>query len=228
MSDPRRDDHRNLLRKNFLFAELTDAELGELVAHARIERHRAGEVIFGKGSPGQSMMAVVRGSVKMAAPSPDGREVVFNIMTAGEIFGEIAVLDSGERSADAIALTDCELLVVYRRDFIPFLRRHPDLCLTVMSVLCRRLRHTSEQVEDVLFADIGARIVKVLLWLANGPQAAPERAGSGTIRVTQQELGNLVGGSRESVNRQLQAWQKAGLLAQQRLNPDPGCRGVAA
>jgi CRP/FNR family cyclic AMP-dependent transcriptional regulator len=208
MPHPSREEQRQLLKNHLLFGRLGDAEIGELLTHARLEHYAAGDEIFAKGSPGQSMMAVLRGSVKMTSLSPEGRELVFNIMEAGEIFGEIALLDGRERSADAVALTDCELLVLYRRDFLPFLERRADICIMLLEMLCQRLRHTSEQVEDVSFVTLGSRVAKALLRLAHpeGTNAKP------AVHVTQQELGHIVGGARESVNRQLQAWQKAGLI----------------
>jgi CRP/FNR family transcriptional regulator, cyclic AMP receptor protein len=205
---PSRAEQRQLLRNHLLFSQLGDTELEELMAHAQVERYLAGDEIFAKGSLGQSMMAVLRGSVKMTTPSPDGREVILNTMEAGEFFGEIAMLDGGERSCDAVAVTDCDLLLLHRRDFLPFLRRHPEIYMLLLDVLCQRLRHTSEQVEDVSFVTLGSRVAKALLRLAH-----PEGNGSKpAVHVTQQELGHLVGGARESVNRQLQAWQKAGLI----------------
>jgi CRP/FNR family transcriptional regulator, cyclic AMP receptor protein len=197
-----------LLKKHVLFSKIGDDELHGFLAHAHRERYTARQEIFAKGSPGQSMMAVLHGSVKVSTWSPDGREVVFNTMEAGDIFGEIALLDGGPRSADATALTDCELLVLYRRDFLPLLRRHADLCIELLEVLCQRLRHTSEQVEDVSFVTLGSRIAKLLLRLSH----PKDGAGQPAVRVTQQELGHMVGGTRESVNRHLQAWQKTGLI----------------
>src|SRR5580700_3420605 len=209
MSPPTQEEKRRLLKSHSVLGKLGDNEIAELLAHAHVEHFAAGNEIYAKGSPGQSMMAVVRGSVKMASPSPDGREIVFAIMEAGEIFGEIALLDGDERTADAIAVTDCELLIVYRRDFLPFLQRRADVCIMLLELLCQRLRRTSEQVEDVSFVDLGSRMAKALLRLAHPESGAPRPA---VLHVTQRELGNIVGGARESVNRQLQAWQKAGLI----------------
>jgi len=208
LTRPARDDERKLFQTHFLFRRFSDADIDELLAHARVQYFAAGHNIFTKGSPGQSMMAVLRGSVRVSSPSPDGREIVLNIIHAGEIFGEIALLDGGERTADATAFTDCELLVVYRRDFLPFLQRRADVCIILLEMLCQRLRRTSEQVEDVSFVDFGSRMAKALLRLAH-PESASEPA---VLHITQRELGNIVGGARESVNRQLQAWQRAGLI----------------
>lgn len=209
LDDATRGEQARLLKDQTLFAKLGDREIAELLAHARVARYAAGAEIFAAGSPGDSMMAVMRGSVRIMSPSPDGRAMVLNTIVAGEVFGEIALLDGRERSGDATALADCELLVLHRRDFLPFLQRRADVCIVLLEVLCQRLRNTTEQVGDVAFVTLGSRLAKALLRLAG---QAGDAGKAVTLRVTQRELGNLVGGSRENVNRQLKAWQKTGLI----------------
>jgi CRP/FNR family transcriptional regulator, cyclic AMP receptor protein len=203
------EDKRRILERHFLLGKLSPSEIEALVTYSRVERYPTGEEIYAKGSPGHSMMAVLSGTAKMSCVSAEGKEIVLNIINAGEIFGEIAVLDGGERSADAVAMTDCELLVMNRRTLIPFLENHADICLMLIKILCQRLRRTSEQVEDVLFRHLESRIAKALLQLAG-------RTGSGgrvlDLHLSQRELGNIVGSSRESINKQLQIWQRAGLI----------------
>jgi CRP-like cAMP-binding protein len=101
-------------------------------------------------------MAALRGSVKISSLSAGGKEIVLAIFSAGDIFGEIAVLDGAERSADATAMTDCELLVLNRWDFLPVLEDHADLCMILLRILWRRIRQTTEQVEDVMFLHLDA------------------------------------------------------------------------
>src|SRR5579883_3455269 len=180
-------DRRAILKSHALFGQLTESEIDQLLAQARVARYRAGEVIFLKSSPGTGMMAVLKGEVRISAPAPDGREIVLNTMREGEIFGEIALLDGKERSADAVAQCACELLVIERRSFVPFLRNNPEVALRLISVLCERLRRTTEQVEDMLFRDLPSRLAKKLLELA-------EEGG-------------------ERINKQLRQWQIEGLVA---------------
>jgi CRP-like cAMP-binding protein len=157
-------------------------------------------------------MAVLDGTVRVSVVSENGREIVFNLIQAGEILGEIALLDGGERSADAIAMTECELLVLNRRDFLPFLERHADVCIKVIELLCQRLRQTSGQVEELSFWQLDGRLAKALLRLAQDRAHPGTASGPVRLRITQRELGSIVGGSREHVNKQLQAWQKAGFI----------------
>ena len=203
-------ERRQLLRRSPLFLRLPDEEIDAILAHAIVERYRAGAPIFSKGDPGSSMMAVLTGQVMISVLSLDGKQVVLNIINEGEIFGEIALLDGKERSADAAAMANSELLVVARRSFLPLLDR-PALTRELLSVLCERLRRTSEQVEDVLFLDVEARIAKVLLRLAQGRTPA-SRGARIALRISQRELGNLVGATRESVNKHLQALRRSGVI----------------
>ena len=154
------EENRKLFQSHGLFSQLGETDLDALLSHARTEHHPARHLIFAKGSPGRSMMAVLRGSIKISSPSAGGREIVLAIIEAGEIFGEMALLDGSERTADASAMTDSDLLVIDHRDFIPFLERRPDLCIKLLRLLCRRLRQTNEHVEGVLL-HLKARFPKI-------------------------------------------------------------------
>jgi CRP/FNR family transcriptional regulator, cyclic AMP receptor protein len=212
MVGPTHEEKRHIFERHFLLGKLSRDEIDTLLHYARVERYPALHEIYAKGSPGQSLMAVSSGIVKMTSVSIEGKEIVFNIVHPGDIFGEIALLDGGERSADAVAMTDCELLVLNRRDFMPILERRADICLILLRILCQRLRQTSEQVEDVLFRDLQSRIAKALLHLAESTRLSGVSASSVGLHVSQRELGNIAGGSRESVNKHLQAWHKAGWI----------------
>ena len=203
---------RNLLREHFLFREFTPAELDELLAYARIERFRAHETVLLKGSPGTGMMAVIKGEIRISGPGADGREVIFNMLGPGDIFGEVALLDGGERSADATAVSDSEVLVIERRNFLPFLDRHPPVATKLLIALCQKLRRTTEQVEDLALLDLPARLAKRLLSLA---RAHGRQTAQGLLietKLSQGELAKSLATSRESVNKQLARWQRDGIL----------------
>ena len=212
MIGPTYQEKRQIFERNFLLGKLSSSEIDTLLRYSRVEHYPAGEEIFAKGSPGNSLMIVLRGRVRISSISLTGKEIVLNIIDAGEIVGEIALLDGGERSGDAVAMTDCELLVLSRRDFMPFIENRADICLMLIKILCHRLRQTSEQVEDLQFRHLESRIAKALLHLS-------ERSGQPVVdgrvlelHMSQSELSHIVGSSRESVNKQLQAWQKAGFI----------------
>jgi len=146
------EQKRDLLQSHFLLGKLEPGEIDTLATRARVESYRAGQEIFAKGSPGRTMIAVLQGSVKIVSLSPTGKEVVVH---AGEVFGELAVITGEERSAGAAAMTDCELLIIDRRDVLPMFERHFEICMMLIQSLYRRLRQTGDQVEDVLFRSRG-------------------------------------------------------------------------
>jgi CRP/FNR family transcriptional regulator, cyclic AMP receptor protein len=207
---PGPSERRRLFAGHALFGKLPPDDLDALLLHARLERYAAGRTIFTKGSPGRSMMAILKGSVRISTPSPAGPDIVLTILQPGEVFGEIALLDGADRTADARAVSDCELLSLDHRDFIPFLERRADLCLLLLRLLCQRLRQTDQQFEEAMFGRLDGRIAMALVRLAHGmPCSSP---GCITLRITQQELAGMVGAARESVNKQLHVWQKEGVL----------------
>ena len=218
---PRVLDKLAPLRNHPLFREFPPAVIEHFGTYMTRRSVRRGATIFSKGDPGTGLMAVLWGAVKIGVPTADGREAVLNIINPGEIFGEMALLDGRPRSADAVAMEDCELMVIDRRDFIPFLREQPDIALKFIEILCARIRHTSEQVEDVMYLSFPGRLAKTLLQLTGGPEAL---AAHRNVRITQRELSSIIGMSRESTNKQLRAWENRKWVRLQRggiavLNP---------
>jgi CRP-like cAMP-binding protein len=204
-------DRASLLRNHPLFCELTPPILERISAYIKRRSVPKGSTIFEKGDAGVGLIGVVYGSVKISVNSADGRDIVLNIIRPGEVFGEIALLDGRARTANATAMSDCELIVIERREFIPFLRSEPDVTLKLMEILCSRLRKTSEQVQDVTFLNLSTRLAKTLLRLtANTGPSAPKLA------ITQREISQIVGRSRESTNKQLRAWAKRGWIRLER------------
>lgn len=209
MLAPTPDDKRRLFQGHALFGKLPPHDLDALLRHARVERYAAGAEIFARGSPGRSMMAILKGRVRIEVQSSAYRDVVLAILQPGEVFGEIALLDGEDRTADATAVDDSELLVLDYRDFIPFLEQRAELCILLMKVLCQRLRRTTQQVGEVMFGRLDSRLASALARLAQ------EGGGSGkgaVLRISQQELAGLVGASRESVNKVLRQWQRDGVV----------------
>jgi CRP/FNR family transcriptional regulator, cyclic AMP receptor protein len=202
-------EKQRLFGEHALFGRLGPEDVDALLLRARFEHYPAGRLIFAKGSPGRSMMAVLDGRVRIGTTSPNGREIVLAVLDAGEIFGEMALFDGGERTADAIAMSDCDLLVIDQRDFVPFLRNRSDLCIELLRLLSQRLRRTDELVETALFERLQGRVTKALIGLASSTN---ETAPPFLLNVSQRELSGIVGASRENVNKQLRIWQRAGVL----------------
>lgn len=201
-----------VLSGHFLLRHLQPEEISRLAATVTVTHHPTNATIFQKGDPGDSMMAVVRGRVKICTYSADGKELVLNIIDRGGLFGEIAVLDGQARSGDAVALEDTELLVLTRSRLMPFLIANPEIATRLIAVLCQRLRQTSEQLEDALLRDAPSRLARGLLRLA-GTFGNPQGRGIRLdIKLSQQQLGNLVGASRESINKHIVEWTRGGIL----------------
>ena len=195
-------DKLTVLRRHPIFCDLDSKAFEQLCRYAKHATLKRGATIYSKGDPGNSLYVVISGTAKMSISSPDGRNAILNLIGPGEIFGEIALLDGRERTADATANTNCEVLIIDRRDFLPFVRSQPALAMKIIELLCARLRWTSDQVEEVILQDLPGRLASALIRLTERHQTGGER----TIVVTQQEISEMVGMTRESINKQLRSW----------------------
>jgi CRP-like cAMP-binding protein len=203
-------DKATLLSNHPLFGEL-GRDVHERIAAYATTRHAArGETIFMKGDAGASLFAVCSGTVEVLVPSAEGKNAVINLINEGEIFGEIALLDGRPRTADALAFTDCTLMVLERRDFLPLLREQPEIAVKLLEILCGRIRRTTEQVEEIMFLALEGRLAKALLRLEKSSRT-PNR-----IAITQRALSEIVGVSREETNKQLQLWSKDAIVRLER------------
>jgi CRP-like cAMP-binding protein len=206
-----KQDGQALLSKCGLFQRLGPSERVALFTRARVRRFSAQETIFLMGSPGESMVTVLDGTIRISVPSADGREIVLAILGPGEICGEIALLDGKARTADARAATDCSVMVLERRDVLAFFTQHPDAWARLVEVLCERVRAVDQQMSEFALSPVPVRLAKALLRLATSE--GQEGNGRATrVHLTQRELGNVIGATRESVNKYLGAWQREGVV----------------
>ncbi len=205
----RAPDKLSLLRNHPLFRDLPPAVIEHLGSYMKTRRVARGATIFAKGDPGSGLMGVLAGAVKVSVASAEGKDIVLNIFHAGDVFGEIALLDGRPRTADATAMSDCDLVMIERRDFVPFLRDRPDVTLKFIEILCSRLRHTSEQVQDLTFLNLPTRLAKTLLQLTAAEEGAAPKS---KVAITQREISQIIGRSRESTNKQLRVWAKRGWI----------------
>ena len=195
-----------MLSRAPVFHAISAEHLAALASRASTRPMAAGERLFQRGDLGTAMLVVMTGEVRIVLPSLDGREQVLRIVQAGEVFGEMAVLDGGRRSADAVAQTNGRLLQLDRRDLMAQMHATPELALTILGVLSERLRATSWLLEAMLFHDAGARLATILLAMTQG------QAGR-RVDITQSALGDRIGTTRETVNRRLRELQNDGVLA---------------
>jgi len=198
---------RRLFGGCVLFEGLSDSERAAISARARIRTFDAGEGIFAIGSPGDQMMAILSGTVRISVPSNDGKELLLAIIHPGEVFGELAVFDGKKRSADATAEHACALAILDRRDILSVLERHPSAWLKIVQVLCHRLRSTDQVLAEVALLQLPTRLANTLLRVTSAASGQTEKT-----RFSQRELASMVGGTRESVNKCLRKWQASGIV----------------
>lgn len=200
------------LKQVSIFKGLDDEEVQDLISVAKKRTFRSGEVIFHRDDPGQMLYIIKEGKVKICLISPDGQEISLVVFGKGEYFGEFALLDGLPRSADAIALEKVECYTLQRTDFHNAIMKKPRIAIQVMEVLCERLRKTDQQVEDLIVLDVYGRVAKKLLELAETHGVQGENGILINVRLTQQDLGAMVGASRESVNKVLGYFTDKGFI----------------
>lgn len=205
-------DRRELLGNVSIFSALSSDELDHLLKATTTKRLQPKETLFRKGDPGNQLYGILSGSLKITNTGTDGKDVLFSLMGPGEVVGEIALLDSEDRSATAVAVEETELLTLDRRELIPFLESHPRATIGLAGVLAARVRHLSERAEDRQTMPLPGRMAKKLLALAKQHGKRPIVGGPVEVRLPQQDLGDLVGTTRESVNKQLRAWEEEGIV----------------
>jgi CRP/FNR family cyclic AMP-dependent transcriptional regulator len=202
-------DVAQLLSRSVLFGALDEVARRELTSHARRQSFNSGEPIFHVGAPGQSMMVILNGTVRVSLPGPRGKGVILADLPTGELLGEVALLDGKDRSADATALTNCELVVLERRDVVAFLEQRPDVCIKLLTLLCARLRKSDQRMSDIAFLELPVRLAKVLL----DRIGSVSRAGvKPKLSLLQTELAGMINANRENVNRCLRHWQRQGII----------------
>ena len=207
---------RELLHRVPLFAGLAEERLQALATVATTRRLSAREELFHKGDPASQVYVVSTGRLKVYTTSSEGDEILFTILDEGEVIGELPLLTGGRRTASVAALEPSELLVLDRRDFLRYLREQPVVAIELMVVLAERLVRISEFAEDALFLSLPARLAKKLLLLCERyGDEAPEGIRIG-LKLSQGELADLVGTTRESVNKQVRAWTEEGTVRMHR------------
>jgi CRP-like cAMP-binding protein len=214
---PLSQDKVSFLKRVTLFSQLEPRELEKLAQITAIKRLRARETLARKGDPGSQAYVIMKGRLRISSAGAEGKETVLRIMDPGEVVGEIALLDGQPRSASMSALEPTELLVIQRRDLIPFLERHPKTAIKLLATLTGLVRNLSNQLEDRVFLGLPSRLAKKLLALADNYGKDTAAGILIDMRIPQAALGEMVGTSRESVNKQLQTWRKQGLIRTDKL-----------
>jgi CRP-like cAMP-binding protein len=207
------DRRRDLLKRVPLFAGLEAPQLDALAAAVTTRRLDSREELFHKGDAAAQVYVIASGRLKVVSTSGEGSEVVLNLLDANEVVGELPLLIGGLRTATVVALEPSELVVLERREFLRFLREHPEAAAELLTVVAERVVRLSECIEDIAFLGVAGRIAKKLLVLAeNFGEEEPDGVHV-TLRFSQGELAQYVGTTRETVNKQVRVWTEQGVVS---------------
>lgn len=193
----------DVLRSALLFRELDDEAAAALRASMVEVKLARGEVLFHEGDNGDQIYVVVDGKIKLGRTAADGRENLLAVLGPGQMFGELSLFDPGPRSATASAITETTLLGLAHKDLLPWLTGRPEVARNLLSQLAQRLRRSNDTLADLVFSDVPGRVAKQLLDLSER-FGIPSAEGLRVVHdLTQEELAQLVGASRETVNKAL-------------------------
>ena len=194
---------QEVIRKAPLFTALDDVAAASLLANMVSVKISKGSVLFAEGDEGDQLYVIAEGKLKLGTSSGDGRENLLSILGPGEMFGELSLFDPGPRTSTATAVTDAKLLSLGQEKLLPWLAENPMVSLQLLARLAQRLRRTNEAVGDLVFSDVPGRVAKALIDL--GERFGKQTADGLFVHhdLTQEELAQLVGASRETVNKAL-------------------------
>ena len=208
-----------LLSRCYLLTGLSREKLAAVMAAGCRKRIDAKEVLFRRGDLGNDFYFLLSGGVKVSTLSREGQEVIFDVLVAGDFFGEISLIDAKPRTGTVTALVPSILFVLSKDSFLELLEQNASIGLQLLKVLAGRLRLMDAFVEDVLFLDAEARLARRVMALS---RIFGQEDSRGEIRIdlklSQQEMANLVGITRESVNKHFRGWEKSGAIGL-----DKGC-----
>ena len=204
-----------LLERVPFVAVLGASEREALAAASKRRRFKRDEAIFDKDDPGESLFIIDKGTVRIYLPSPQGADLTLAVLGPGDFFGDLALLDGRPRSASAAAFPETETVALNRADFTSVIRSRPEAAMAVLAAVAGRLRETNEMAGDLAFLDVGGRLAKKLLELAAARGVQRPEGILLELSLTQEELANMVGVTRESVNRQLALFRRLGVIGSQ-------------
>ena len=197
-----------ILSQHSLFADCGPDELADIILRGNYMKYPKGEEMMGQGDAGNKLFIILSGFARTSMIASNGREIVLDYAEAGHVVGEIAFLDGGERTASVNALDDLTALILSRTAFDEIVKNHQGLALRLLQSMARRLRQANSIIEADRAFTSGPRLARYLLRLMlSDPQE--ERL---KLELSQSELGNFVGLSREQINRQLSAWTESELI----------------
>jgi CRP/FNR family cyclic AMP-dependent transcriptional regulator len=186
-----------------LFSDMESEESKALFASMVPVELSRGDVLFREGEPGDRLYVIAQGKIKLGRRSSDGRENLLSILGPGEMFGELSLFDPGPRTATASSVSEALIYELRHQALVQWIAQHPSVATTLLGALARRLRRTNETLADLVFSDVPGRVAKALLDLSNRFGETNDEGVRVAHDLTQEELAQLVGASRETVNKAL-------------------------
>ena len=202
----------DFLRKVPLFSELDEEQLQQLAGVVREHHYKKNVTIFHVEDPGNALFILKSGLVKVTIEDQSGREIILRMLYPTDFFGEMSLIDDMPRSATVTTLEPSDAMIIYREPFLNLIEKYPKILLNMTTVLSRRLRRVNELIRSLAFHDVYGKVARVLLNLATEKGRATEEGTVIDLRLTQQELAELAGMSRETMPRTLRDFQQAGCV----------------
>lgn len=203
------------LSQSYLFADLPPESVSAALKNCQCLRLPEKKEVYRRGESGEEMCIILSGWVKISTLSADGKEIIFDLLSEGEFFGELSVLDGEPRTATVTTLVPSVLVILERSFFIPFLENNPATAIRLLQLLVSRLRAVDTLLEAVLFFDSETRLAKRVIALKDIYGKVVGSTVQLELKVSQQDIANLVGITRESVNKHLKKWERAEIISLQ-------------
>lgn len=205
--------YESLLAQIPFFSQLPAEAISDLSRRINRRRYEKDHIIFHKDDPGSTLYVILSGKVKITLPSPEGENVIVAILSTGDFFGELSLFDGEPRSATATATEISEMLTLAQKEFIHFIAENPRVSANILAELSRRLRRTDELLSDAAFCNLSARLAKRILELSKryGEEISPQKTRL-NFKLKQQDLADMVGATRESVNKTLRTFRSKEII----------------
>lgn len=206
-------DIQRILSRTVLFSALSDEELRDLTALTEVREFESGQVVFSKGEPGEDLFVIENGKVRLELHTVDGKPIELGTLSSGEMFGELSVLDGGNRAATVTAVEASTFFVISRVRLLELIQRNTALAVKLLAALAARIRMTDALIEDTLAFHLPSKLAKVLLGLA---QTYGQHTGAG-VRINaafpEAELAQIVGANENQIHKLLAGWETEGLVS---------------
>lgn len=205
-------NYNEILRLVPIFSELDDDIIEKLASLGRIREYDKDAIIFLENETGNAMFIIIEGKVKVSRISDDGREVILSILDEADFFGEMALLDGQARSANIISIEKSKLFIIQRKDFIDLLAQHPNVSVSLLQELTKRIRIADMKIKSLSLKDAEGKVASVILQLADDMGKIRHGAVEIERLPMQQDLANMAGTSRETISRVMNTFKKKGFI----------------